>query len=97
MFFEAVESARLELFERPTSLGDAYHRYIEVAVLHHCLQSRENLLGREIAGCTKENASEFVTVISLSGLGCTVGFLQVSAKLIAHRGQKLVSEVSLAP
>src|SRR5258708_39504524 len=42
---------------------------------------------------TKSAASS----LALSYFGFVVGFLQVSTKLVPHRGQQLVGEVSLAP
>ena len=55
VLLEAVAGARAELLDAPTRLGDADHRHMQVAALEHCLQRREDLLVREIAGGAEED------------------------------------------
>src|SRR6202021_819635 len=62
-----------------------------------CRAGKIILYARSPVAPKKTSTSEFVTIISLSGLGRAVGFFQGSAKLKAHRGQKFVGEVPFAP
>ena len=50
VLFQTVFGAGFELVEVPAGFGDADHRHVEMAVLHHRLQRGEYLLVGKIAG-----------------------------------------------
>ena len=55
VLLEALFGAGFQLIEVPAGLGDADDRQVESLIANQPLQSRENLLVRQIAGCAKKH------------------------------------------
>src|ERR1700704_5632421 len=68
MLSDTVTSARLELIEVPTGLGDPYDGNIQVVPFDQRLKRGENLLVSEIAGCAKEYESIGMRIVHPSHL-----------------------------
>src|SRR6266481_6361749 len=64
-----------------------------------CSDGKIFLYARSPVAPKKTSASEweFVTIVSSSHFGLGVGFFDVSAELISHRGQELVGKISFSP
>src|SRR5260221_4909718 len=55
VFLETVVGPSAKLVEVPIGLCDADNRNIESSALHHGLEGRENLLIRQVAGCSEKD------------------------------------------
>jgi hypothetical protein len=90
--------SRPELVDRPTGLGHAHDRQVEVATLHHRLQRRKDLLEGKIARGTEEDQGVGVGFVHLahSPLPLLVGrFFRMSAELESHGRQNFVLKFRL--
>src|SRR5246127_2517623 len=102
MLLQAVLSPGLQLIEAPPRLRHPDHRHSEGATFDHRLQRRKNLLISKIAGRTKEYQrigmwlAHEVSPSSCKLFSLSRRLLKVTTKLITHRRQELVREISFA-
>src|SRR6266851_1198913 len=99
MLLQAILRPSLQLIKVPPSLRHANHRDIKGATLDHRLQRRKNLLIRKIASRTEEHQRIGMKLThAFSPSTCnllTNRLLEMTAKLITHRRQQFIREVSL--
>src|SRR5260370_18249187 len=99
MLLQTVLRPSLQLVEVPPSLRHANHRNIEGATLDHRLQRRKNLLIRKIASRTEEHQRIGMKLThAFSPSTCnllTNRLLEMTAKLITHRRQQFIRQVTL--
>src|SRR4051794_27133173 len=88
MFFKAVVRARLKLIEVPARLGDPNNGNVEIATLHHRLQSREDLFIGEIARGAKENKRVRL---------CTLHMLLLNGQMQRHGSPTHFKAVPIRP